>query len=88
MLFTEQLVLKPVFLRYIKANGGIDTEASYPYIGKDEKCRFKAADVGADDTGKCRNAVGLSNDSDDNRKLPNTNLACNDMKIMLCMISR
>lgn len=37
--------------KYIKANGGIDTEASYPYVGKDQKCRFKAADVGADDTG-------------------------------------
>ena len=50
-----------------------------PYVGKDEKCRFKAADVGADDTGKCRNAVGLSSDSDDNRRLPNT---CNDTRIM------
>lgn len=37
--------------KYIKANDGIDTEASYPYKGKDEKCRFKRADVGADDTG-------------------------------------
>lgn len=37
--------------RYIKANGGIDTEASYPYQGENEKCRFKKADVGADDTG-------------------------------------
>ena len=78
-LFTEQLVLKPVVLRYIKANGGIDTEASYPYEGKDGKCRFKAVDVGADVTGECRNAVGLSNDSDDSRRLPNTNLARSDM---------
>ena len=26
---------------------GIDTEASYPYVARDEKCRFKAADVGS-----------------------------------------
>ncbi|XP_068751848.1 cathepsin L-like [Montipora capricornis] len=37
--------------RYIKANHGIDTEASYPYVGMDEKCRFNRSDVGADDTG-------------------------------------
>ena len=32
---------------YIIKNGGIDTEASYPYRAEDEKCRFKTADVGA-----------------------------------------
>ncbi|XP_029190288.1 procathepsin L-like [Acropora millepora] len=37
--------------RYIKANDGIDTEASYPYVAMDEKCRFNKSDVGADDTG-------------------------------------
>ena len=36
--------------RYIKANG-IDTEASYPYQAHNELCRFKAADVGATDSG-------------------------------------
>ncbi|XP_064596578.1 procathepsin L-like [Liolophura sinensis] len=36
---------------YIKKNGGVDTEASYPYKAKNERCRFKAADVGATDTG-------------------------------------
>ncbi|CAG5127922.1 unnamed protein product [Candidula unifasciata] len=36
---------------YIKANNGIDTEASYPYEGVDGKCRFTAANVGANDTG-------------------------------------
>lgn len=37
--------------RYIKANGGIDTEASYPYKARDGKCKFKRADVGATDSG-------------------------------------
>jgi len=36
---------------YIKANKGIDTEASYPYKAVDQKCKFKAADVGATVTG-------------------------------------
>jgi cathepsin L len=36
---------------YIKANKGIDTEASYPYKAVDQKCHFKAADVGATVTG-------------------------------------
>jgi cathepsin L len=36
---------------YIKVNNGIDTEASYPYEHRDGTCRFKAADVGATDTG-------------------------------------
>ena len=36
--------------RYIKANGGIDTEESYPYQAHDELCRFKEADVGATDS--------------------------------------
>ncbi|XP_066923584.1 procathepsin L-like [Clytia hemisphaerica] len=37
--------------KYIKANGGIDTEKSYPYEGKNLQCRFKKSSVGADDTG-------------------------------------
>merc|ERR1719208_657441 len=32
---------------YIKKNGGIDTEASYPYHAKNEQCHYKAADSGA-----------------------------------------
>ncbi|XP_076455659.1 procathepsin L-like [Babylonia areolata] len=36
---------------YIKKNGGIDTEESYPYRAVDGICRFKQADVGATDTG-------------------------------------
>ena len=40
--------------KYIKANGGIDTEASYPYEGVNDQCRFQANNVGATDTGKQR----------------------------------
>ncbi len=36
---------------YIKANGGIDTEASYPYKARDGKCKFKESNVGATCTG-------------------------------------
>ncbi|VEN35864.1 unnamed protein product, partial [Callosobruchus maculatus] len=37
--------------RYIKANGGIDTEESYPYDGKDEKCHYDPSEKGATDKG-------------------------------------
>jgi cathepsin L len=37
--------------QYIKENGGIDTEAGYPYKGIDEDCEFRKNDIGADDTG-------------------------------------
>lgn len=33
--------------KYIEKNKGIDTEASYPYRGKNEKCHFKESDIGA-----------------------------------------
>jgi len=36
---------------YIKENGGIDTEESYPYTAKDGSCKFNADNVGATDTG-------------------------------------
>ena len=36
--------------QYIKVNGGIDTEPSYPYEARDNKCRFNKANVGATDT--------------------------------------
>jgi len=36
---------------YIKKNGGIDTEASYPYTAQDGDCHFKKANVGATLTG-------------------------------------
>jgi len=34
-------------LRYVKENGGQDTEDSYPYEGSDNSCRFKKESVGA-----------------------------------------
>jgi cathepsin L len=37
--------------KYIKENNGIDTESSYPYKARNEKCHFDAANVGATDTG-------------------------------------
>jgi cathepsin L len=37
--------------QYIQANKGIDTEDSYPYEAIDDSCRFKAANVGATDSG-------------------------------------
>ena len=33
--------------RYVIKNGGIDTEASYRYVARDEKCRYNAANVGS-----------------------------------------
>jgi cathepsin L len=35
---------------YIKSNGGIDTESSYPYEARGEKCRFDPSNIGATDT--------------------------------------
>ncbi|XP_074547873.1 cathepsin L.1 [Halichoeres trimaculatus] len=37
--------------QYIKANGGIDTEDSYPYEAEDGQCRFNPATIGATCTG-------------------------------------
>lgn len=37
--------------RYIKANGGLDTEESYPYEGRNDKCRYKKEDAEGEDTG-------------------------------------
>eukprot|EP00026_Physarum_polycephalum_P011988 Phypoly_transcript_12243.p1 GENE.Phypoly_transcript_12243~~Phypoly_transcript_12243.p1 ORF type:complete len:335 (+),score=55.31 Phypoly_transcript_12243:91-1095(+) len=37
--------------RYIIANGGIDTEASYPYTMASEPCKYKAKESGASITG-------------------------------------
>jgi cathepsin L len=37
--------------KYIKENGGIDTEESYPYEGMDDTCRYHREDKGATDIG-------------------------------------
>jgi cathepsin L len=36
--------------RYIKDNGGIDIEDSYPYEARNDNCRFNPGNVGATDT--------------------------------------
>ncbi|VDN32438.1 unnamed protein product [Cylicostephanus goldi] len=43
--------LMDLAFEYIKENHGIDTEESYPYVGRETKCHFKAKDIGADDKG-------------------------------------
>ncbi|CAH2085097.1 unnamed protein product [Euphydryas editha] len=37
--------------KYIRDNGGIDTEKSYPYEAVDDKCRYNPKNSGADDVG-------------------------------------
>jgi cathepsin L len=37
--------------RYVKDNGGIDTEDSYPYDAEDEKCHYNPKNKGATDRG-------------------------------------
>ncbi|XP_035467019.2 cathepsin L.1 [Scophthalmus maximus] len=47
--------------QYIKANGGIDTEDSYPYEAEDGKCRYNPATVGA----KCSGYVDIKQGDED-----------------------
>ncbi|KAJ7356029.1 hypothetical protein OS493_027426 [Desmophyllum pertusum] len=48
--------------RYIKANGGIETEASYPYEASNNRCRFKESYVEATITGFTDIAKGSEED--------------------------
>uniref|UniRef100_A0A8I3WW25 Cathepsin V n=1 Tax=Callithrix jacchus TaxID=9483 RepID=A0A8I3WW25_CALJA len=37
--------------QYVKENGGLDSEASYPYVAKDGSCKYKPENSVANDTG-------------------------------------
>lgn len=37
-------------IQYVKINGGIDTEPSYPYEGRNGPCRFNRTNIGANTT--------------------------------------
>jgi len=48
--------------QYIKDNGGIDSEISYPYEGVDDKCRYNPKNKGAWDVGFVDVRAGDEND--------------------------
>ncbi|CAG7825742.1 unnamed protein product [Allacma fusca] len=45
-------------LMFVRLNGGIDTESSYPYVGIEGTCKFSPSGVGATVTGAVRLAAG------------------------------
>nr|CAA56914.1 cathepsin l [Nephrops norvegicus]prf//2119193A cathepsin L-related Cys protease [Nephrops norvegicus] len=56
--------------KYIKANGGIDTESSYPYEARDNTCRFNSNSVAATCSGFVSIAQG--SESPEVRRTTNT----------------
>ena len=49
-------------LEYIKSQGGLDTEESYPYKGYQGSCKFSSGNVGAKDTGLVQIQYGSEDD--------------------------
>lgn len=45
-------------LRFVNSEGGIDSEAAYPYEGRDKKCRFQKSKVAFKDTGAALLPIG------------------------------
>ncbi|GMS80613.1 hypothetical protein PENTCL1PPCAC_2788, partial [Pristionchus entomophagus] len=48
-------------MNYVKSNGGVDKEASYPYKARQGTCRFSSSSVGGEDKGY----VGLQRGNED-----------------------
>ena len=46
---------------YVMKNGGIDTEASYPYVARDETCRYNPANSGATE----RSYIDVAHENED-----------------------
>lgn len=44
-------------IQYVKINGGIDTEQSYPYEAQDGPCRFNRTTIGANTTVRGRRTI-------------------------------
>lgn len=47
MFFLNCRGLPSQAFEYIHYNGGLESEADYPYKGRDDKCKFNASEVAA-----------------------------------------